>query len=335
MPARSFELPAVVCAPMAGGASTVELAVAVAEAGGLGFLAGGYVSAEALAQQTSQVRARTDRPFGVNIFLVRETHVDEPALERYVASLEPDARRLETEVGTPVFDDDGFDEKVALLLADPAPVVSFTFGCPAASTVGALQAVGSQVWVTVATLGDARLAAASGCDALVVQGIEAGGHRAAFDDDLGEAACDTISLVREVAMRTSLPLIAAGGIATASHAWQALEAGATSIQAGTAFLLTPEAGTSALHRAMIGSDRPTRLTRAFSGRTARGIDNAFMRRHPDAPIAYPQIHHATSPIRAAARAANDPESVNLWAGTRHGEARAVAAADVVRALQPG
>jgi nitronate monooxygenase len=317
---------------MAGGVSTVELAAAACNAGGLGFLAAGYLTVDTVGAQVADLRSRTDAPFGVNVFAAREASVDQQALDDYVASLEPVAERFGTLVGAPTFDDDHLEAKLAMLVKARVPLVSFTFGCPSRDMVRSLQSVGSQVWVTVATPGDAAVAAQSGCDALVVQGVEAGGHRAAFEDDLGEGALETVTLVRRVAGLTRLPLVAAGGIADRSHVRRVLDAGAAAVQVGTAFLLTPEAGTSAVHRSMVGADRQTSLTRAFSGRTARGIENDFMREHADAPVAYPQIHHATSPIRSAARAAGDPEFVNLWAGTRHAEARAVPAADVVRAL---
>ncbi|MCW2974306.1 MAG: 2-nitropropane dioxygenase [Thermoleophilia bacterium] len=329
---RWNNLPDLVCAPMAGGPSTVDLAVAVSDAGGLGFLAAGYLTADTLGAQVSELRARTDQPFGVNLFLVPETAIDGDTLDAYLAELQPDADRLGVALGEPRFDDDALDAKLAVLLSAGVPVVSCTFGCPEAALVRALQAGGTKVWVTVATGADAQLAAASGCDALVVQGREAGGHRAAFQDDGGVDALDTLDLVREVAAYTELPLVAAGGIADAAAVRAARAAGARAVQAGTAFLLTPEAGTHAVLRAAVKTTTATTFTRAFSGRTARGIVNGFVERHPDAPFAYPQVHHATTPLRAASRAADDPDSVNLWAGTRHAEARAVPAAEVVRAL---
>src|SRR5687768_6537909 len=127
MAAPDFQFPKIVCAPMAGGPSTVELAAAVGDAGGLGFLAAGYLTPDAVAAQIAELRSCSTAPFGVNVFVVREVDVDQHALGNYIASIEPDARLLRSEVGRPSFDDDGFDEKIELLLRERVPVVSFTF----------------------------------------------------------------------------------------------------------------------------------------------------------------------------------------------------------------
>jgi nitronate monooxygenase len=166
-----------------------------------------------------------------------------------------------------------------------------------------------------------------------VQGSEAGGHRATFDDT-DERDRPLLDLLREVASAVELPLVAAGGIADAAGAGAARRAGAAAVQAGTAFLLCPEAGTSAPHRAVLARGGETAITRAFTGRRARGIVNAFMRDHPDAPSAYPHVHHLTAPLRASARAAGDAERINLWAGTAFAKARARPAAEVVAELSP-
>ena len=172
----------------------------------------------------------------------------------------------------------------------------------------------------------------AGADALVVQGVEAGGHRASFDDAApGEVALlPLLSLVRATA---DVPLVASGGIATGAAVAAVLAAGAAAAQLGTAFLRTPEAGTVPAHRDAIATDAPTMLTRAFTGRTARGLANRFAREHSaDAPSAYPEVHHLTAPLRAAARAAGDADGFNLWAGQAHALARDEPAADLVRRL---
>ncbi|MCW2950651.1 MAG: 2-nitropropane dioxygenase, partial [Thermoleophilia bacterium] len=294
----------------------------------------GYASAATMTAHVAELRSRTERAFGVNVFVMREARaVDQKALARYMGELKDDARRFEVEVGAARFDDDDFDAKIASLVHAPVAVVSFTFGCPDAETVKALRAVGSQVWITVATVDDARTALATGCDALVAQGAEAGGHRGAFVDDEGVGALATAVLVSRIVGLTSCPVVAAGGIMTTADARRALDAGAAAVQAGTAFLLTPEAGTNAVHRRAVGTDAPTAFTRAFTGRTARGIVNRFMQLHHDAPAAYPHIHYATATIRAAARKQGDPDFVNLWAGTGHRHCRPLPAGDVVRSLQ--
>jgi nitronate monooxygenase len=189
------------------------------------------------------------------------------------------------------------------------------------------------VWVTVTDPEEAEQAAAAGADALVVQGIEAGGHRASFVDADGAGEYGLLALLALVAERTPLPLVASGGIASGGAVAAVLCAGAQAAQIGTAFMRCPEAGTAAAHRAALATRAPTRLTRAFTGRRARGIANRFLREHSaQAPVAYPEVHHATAPLRAAGRAAGDPEVLNLWAGQAHELARDLPAAELVAAL---
>jgi nitronate monooxygenase len=313
---------------MAGGPSTVELAAAVSDAGGLGFLAAGYRGPEDMREEIRELRG--GRVFGVNLFVPGRAKVDEAALAAYVASLGEGA-------GEPRFDDDGWRAKLDVLRdEEPVPVVSFTFGCPPLCEVRQLQAHGSEVWVTVTSVAEARAARDAGADALLLQGLEAGGHRGSWVDGDALDALPLLPLLRAVAASdVDLPLVASGGIADADGVAAALGAGAAAVQAGTAFMLAPEAGTHPAHREAIASDRPTALTRAFTGRLARGIANRFMAEHPDAPIAYPQINYATAPLRADARARGDAESFNLWAGQAHALAVARPAAETVQALSAG
>lgn len=328
-------VPEIVLAPMAGGPTTVALTTAVCEAGGLGFLAAGYLTAAAMVEQVHELRARTARAFGVNVFLMEERDVDHEAVAAYLETLAPVAARLGVELGAPRFHDDEYAAKVAALIELRAPVVSFTFACPARETVAALQAAGSQVWVTVTSPAEARIAAEQGVDALVAQGGEAGGHRGAFNDDGGADALDAQELTRALVDGQDLPVVAAGGVATADDVRRLRTAGAVAVQVGTAFLLADEAGTGGLHRDAVRRDLPTAFTNAFTGRTARGIVNAFMQEHAAAPFAFPHVHHATAPLRAAARRAGDADHVHLWAGTRHHLAEPRPAADIVHALQGG
>jgi nitronate monooxygenase len=317
-------IPDVVLAPLAGGPSTPELAAAVANAGGVGFLGGGYLAPDALEQQLRRARELTDGMLGVNLFVLREEPVDAQALAAYARELE----REGGELGEPRFDDDRFGEKLEVAVGSGVDVVSTTFGPPPAELVRKAHAAGKQVWATVAAVDDAR--AVEGADVLVAQGIEAGGHRGAFDDH-DTSDLPLLDLLRALAP-IGLPLVAAGGIVDAATAAAAREAGASAVQAGTAFLLCPEAGTSAPHREAIARGGETALTRAFTGRRARGIVNRFMREHPEAPSAYPHVHYLTAPLRASARAAGDPERINLWAGTRFTAVRERPAAEVVGAL---
>ncbi|HEY0696173.1 MAG TPA: nitronate monooxygenase, partial [Micromonospora sp.] len=173
----------VVGAPMAGGPSTPQLAVAVSQAGGLGFLAGGMCPVSRLRDDVARVRAGTDQPFGVNLFLPGDPAVDDAAIEAYAARLAPTAARWEVPLGHPTGGDDDYPAKLDALLADPVPVVSFVFGLPGADEVAALRARGSEVWATVTSPAGAVEAVERGVDVLVVQGTEAGGHRGGVRDD--------------------------------------------------------------------------------------------------------------------------------------------------------
>ena len=319
----------IVQAPMGGGASTPALAAAVSNAGGLGFLAAGYLAADAVRANVEALRALTDRPFGINIFAPPQPVPNERAVERYARAL---ALRHGAEVGAPRHDDDGWEEKLALVAELRVPVVSFTFGCPEAAVVARLHDAGVAVWATVTTAGEAREAERAGADALVVQGVEAGGHRATFDDtapnDLG-----LLAALQLVAAASPLPLVATGGLATGRSIAAVLAAGAAAAQLGTAFMLTPESATADAHREAIAGDGETGLTRAFTGRTARGIVNRFQRENsPHAPLGYPDVHHVTAPLRKAARERGDADGFHLWAGQAHSLAEPVPAGELVRRL---
>jgi nitronate monooxygenase len=328
------ELPVpIVQAPMAGGPSTPALAAAVSQSGGLGFVAAGYKSADAMAADLEETRSQTERPFGVNLFVPGEGPADPAAVSAYAERLRPEARAADVELGAPRFDDDAFNAKLDRLLEQPAAVVSFTFGCPEPSVVSELQSVGSSVWATVTDVSEAARGEAARVDALVVQGAEAGGHRGSFVDRPERVDYGTLALLQLVGRHVEVPLVATGGITTGAGVAAALAAGAAAAQLGTAFMLCPEAGTAAAHRVAITSSTPTGLTRAFSGRLARGIRNRMQSEHSTAaPIAYPEIHHVTAPLRAHARAVGDADLINLWAGEAHQLAEELPAADVVAKL---
>jgi nitronate monooxygenase len=317
-------------APMAGGPSTVELAVAVTKAGGLGFVAAGYRSAEEMLADVRAVRAGTSGAFGVNLLVPGGPAPDEDAVRLYLERLRVEAHRYGVALGEPRAGDDEWDEKLRLLHVEAVPVVSFTFGCPAAEVVRSLRRVGSEVWVTVTDPDEARTAAAAGAEVLVMQGFEAGGHQGSFVDRDAARSLSVLSLIR-LAAGLGLPLVAAGGITDGAAVAAVLAAGARAAQMGSAFLRCPEAGTGPAHRRALASGEPTALTRAFTGRMARSIVNRFMLEHDsDAPAAYPQIHHATSPLRAAARERGDTGGFNLWAGQTYALAAEEPAGDVVQ-----
>ena len=324
----------IVGAPMGAGPSTPALAAAVSNAGGLGFLAGGYLSAEALGQQISETRALGASSFGINIFVPGRAETDEVALAAYLDSLRPEAEAAGVDVvGT--WDDDHWGEKVDLLRRHPVPVVSFTFGCPPPEVVSDLHHTGSRVVVTVTTPAEADVAAAHGADAVCAQGIEAGGHQGGFDDT---AAPDTgwglLALVTAIRHAVRIPVVAAGGLMTGAAVAAVVDAGAVAAQVGTALLRCPESGASEEHKAALAdpSFTATSMTRAFSGRRARGLVNDFMRAHPDAPSAYPAINNATRALRRAALARHDPQAINLWAGQGFRLAPDRPAAEVIAAM---
>jgi nitronate monooxygenase len=321
----------IVAAPMAGGPTTPALAAAVSGAGGLGFLAGGYAPVERVRDDVRAVRELTERPFGVNLFVPSADDADPEAIEAYRRRLEPEAARLGATLGEPVWNDDAFAEKLAAVLELRPAVCSFTFGLPPAGALAQLRERGIDAWCTVTSQDEAAMAAAAGADALIVQGAEAGGHRGSFGDRDGEEALGVLPLLRLVRGCVALPLVAAGGIADGAGVAAVLTAGARAAQIGTAFLLSPEAGTSDVHRRALAGDAPTAVTRAFSGRSARGIVNPFLADHTEhAPRGYPQVHHLTAPLRARAREAGDASAVNLWAGEAYRLVEAAPAAELVR-----
>ncbi|HWJ82144.1 MAG TPA: nitronate monooxygenase [Nocardioides sp.] len=328
------ELPLVV-APLAGGPTTPELVVAAAEAGSFGFLAAGYLTPEAFDSRLGAVRATT-QDLGVNLFVPDRSRVDRDAVRAYRERLLPEAEALGVDVPEPRWeDDDHWQAKLDLLVEQPVPWVSFTFGLPGAEVVELLHDAGSEVAVTVTGPGEARAAEEQGADALVVQASAAGGHRGVFDPHAPPADLPLPDLVRAVGAVTSLPLVATGGVGTAADVRAALGAGAVAVQAGTAFLLADEAGTSATHRAALqdATYDETAVTRAFTGRPARGLRNGFMDRHSAAaPVGYPVIHHLTRPMRTRAAEVGDAERLHLWAGTGHRHALAAPVATIIEVL---
>jgi nitronate monooxygenase len=320
----------IVGAPMAGGPSTPALAAAVSNAGGIGFLAAGMLPTERLAADIRETRSTTDRPFGVNVFLPGAAPVDVDAVRAYAARLAGEAERWGVRLGEPLGSDDDYRAKLELLLAEPVAVVSFAFNLPDPQTVAALRSAGSEVWATVNHPEAASAATELGVDAIVVQGTEAGAHRGGATD---AADYSVLPLLRLSAGRTSLPLIAAGGIADGAGLAAVLAAGASAAQLGTAFLRSPEAGTLPAHRAAVASTADTRLTRAFTGRRARSVVNDFLLAHDSsAPAAYPHVLEVTRPLLMAARQAADPASMNLYAGQAHALARELPAGQIVEEI---
>lgn len=271
-----MQLPKIIAAPMAGGPSAPALVNTVT----FGFLAFGTCSVaqarEALAEVTGE--------FGVNFFMPQQ-----------IAPDPRDVQALAAELGVAVPDVDlscGFEEKFALALEASPTVFSSTFGCFSEQEIQRAHEAGAQAWATVTSEEEARAAVARGVDALVVQGVSAGGHRATWSPTDTPDPRDTLELVRAL-KDIGVPIIAAGGARTPEDVDRLIEAGATAVSCGSVFLLTDEAGTSPHNRELLHSDRPAVSSRAFSGRVARGIQSAFTDAHPDLPPLYPYLRPMT------------------------------------------
>jgi NAD(P)H-dependent flavin oxidoreductase YrpB (nitropropane dioxygenase family) len=329
----------VLAAPMAGGPTTPALVTAAARANSLAFLAGGYRTADALAEQIAEVRSDS-AGFGVNLFAPNPVPVDPEAFRRYARTIAPEARTYGIDILATriVEDDDHWSDKIDLLLSDPVPVVSFTFAVPEAAVIAALRAAGTLVVQTVTSAAEARLAAEAGVDVLAVQAPAAGGHSGTLTPQHIPAPVPLTDLLGDVRQAVSLPLVAAGGVAAPADVTGALRAGAAAVMVGTVLLRADEAGTSRPHKAALADParRRTVVTRAFTGRPARALRNGFTDRYTDlAPAGYPALHHLTSPMRKAAAAADDPERINLWAGTGYRHATAEPVGQILQRLASG
>ena len=317
-------------APMAGGPSTAALAVAVSRAGGLGMLAAGYKTVEAMAAEIDDVRAGT-LIFGVNVFVPEADPSDPGALAGYAAALAPMAAELGVTAPEPgPFNDDHYAAKLDYLVANPVPLVSFTFGLPTADDVARLRSVGTEIVLNATDPEEISAANALNPDAIVVQGIEAGGHRATHGQAKEPSASTTHELVSSAREYTDKPVVAAGGVSGVDIARNLLSAGASFIQVGTLFLTAEDAGTKEAHQDALlnGQYRDTVVTRVFSGRAARALSNRFAERMAANQVAgYPQVHYMTAPLRTAS--AENPEGLNLWAGTGFAACRQRPATEIV------
>jgi nitronate monooxygenase len=323
-------------APMAGGPSTPSLVTAVGEVGAIGFLAAGYKTPQAMADEIALVRS-TGVPFGVNVFAPNPVAVNIEEFGRYARLIQPDASiyGLDLLGSDPVEDDDHWADKVGLLVDDPVPLVSFTFAVPDRHVVEALQRVGTVVMQTVTSPAEALSAVAAGPDMLVVQASAAGAHSGTFTPQRIPPLIPIVDLVASVSQAVDVPIVAAGGLSSSSDVAAILRAGATGAMIGTALLRTDESGASQVYKDTLGDPRrdETLVTRAFTGRPARAIRNRFVELYDrSAPSGYPAIHHLTSPLRKAAASAGDAERINLWAGTGYQLAAAEPAARVLERL---
>jgi nitronate monooxygenase len=333
-----IELP-IIQAPMAGVQGSA-LAIAVCNAGGLGSLPCAMLGAEAMRKELAALRQQTPRPFNVNFFCHRPP---EPSPEReaaWRAALAPyfaehgvDAAAIPTGAGRLPFSAETAD---ALAEFKPA-VVSFHFGLPSAELLARVRSWGAKILSSATTVDEARWLEAQGVDAVIAQGVEAGGHRGMFLSDDLATQVGTMALVPQVVRAVNVPVIAAGGIADAKGVAAARALGAAGVQVGTAYLLCPEATTSAVHRAALQSDaaRITALTNLFTGRPARGIVNRLMRElGPISTLApaFPLATAAIAPLRAKAESLGQSDFSPLWAGQNSSGCKPVPAAALTRDL---
>lgn len=303
----------ILLAPLGGGPGAPALAAAVSRGGGLGTVGSAYFTAGDLLAAAEDTRARTDRPFAMNLFVPAPapvfTREEESTAQAELRTWQAELHVAPVPLHPPYLDD--FDAQFqAVLTAKPA-VLSFTFGQLEAAQLRALRARGIRTLGTATGLSEALQLQASGVDGLILQGAGAGGHRGSWLDD---ERLGTADLVRRVRPHVTLPLVAAGGLMTRRDVQAALEAGASLAALGTAFLLADEAGTHPTYRRALERGGQTGLTRAFTGRWARGLVNrAFQEiRHP---LPTPAQHALTRPVRQAAAAAGRSDLMSLWAGT--------------------
>jgi nitronate monooxygenase len=329
----------VIQAPMAGVQGSA-LTAAVCRAGGLGSLPCALLTPDALREEITTIRAQTDRPFSVNFFCHRPPAPDPDREAGWRAALAPYYAELgiEPESAPPGGALPPFGREVAAVLAELSPpVVSFHFGLPSDELLQPIRASGARILSSATTVEEARWLESRGVDAVIAQGIEAGGHRGMFLSNELTTQIGTLALVPQVVRAVRVPVIAAGGVGSAEAVAAAIALGASGVQVGTAYLLCPEAMTSGVHRAALASDaaRHTALTNVFTGRPARSIVNRIVRElgpmHPAAP-AFPLAAGALVPLRAVAESRGSDDFSPLWAGQNASACREVSASELTRML---
>lgn len=331
------ELP-IIQAPMAGVQGSA-LAIAVSEAGGLGSLPAAMLTTDALRRELTAIAQATDRPLNVNFFCHQPPEADPAREAAWRRALAPFYAEAGIDTDPPAGPGrQPFNAELAEVVEAFRPaVVSFHFGLPEPGLLARVKATGAKVLSSATTVDEARWLAERGVDAVIVQGVEAGGHRGMFLTDDLNTQVGTLALVRQVVQAVDVPVIAAGGIADTQGVAAALALGAVGAQVGTAYLLCPEATTSAVHRQALVSEaaRVTALTNLFTGRPARGIVNRFMRElgvvNAAAP-AFPLATSAVAPLRAWAEARGSGDFSPLWAGQDTSGCRAEPAGVLTRRL---
>ena len=330
----------IIQAPLAGGGDTPALVAAVSNAGGLGFIGAAYLTPDQIRASVAEVRARTSQPFGINLFAPQKPSQNRGKPETMLERVAP--YFVEMDLPTPELPKppaNTFDEQLAACVESSAAVFSFTFGALPANAVSAIKGRDILVMGTATTVNEAVMLEKSGIDAIVAQGSEAGGHRGTFSGDFTAGMIGGISLVPQVVDAVRVPVIASGGIMDGRGIVAALALGASAVQMGTAFLTCDESGVPDAYRQAIlcAEENQTRLTRAFSGRPARGIENRFMKEvelgpDDDAILPFPIQNALTRPLRTAAAKQGRAEFLSLWAGQGVRLARRQSAAELIARL---
>lgn len=329
---------AIIQAPMAGAGSTPAMTAAVSAAGGLGSIGAAYLTPDAIAAEVAEVRRRTDRPFAINLFAGSETPpgATDPAPMLALIARHHTALGLEPPV-LPSLPIDALPAQLdAVLLHQPA-VLSFTMGVLPAAVIARLKQAGIKTMGTATTVAEARALEATGVDAIIAQGSEAGGHRGTFLGPYEAAMVGTMALVPQIVDAVGIPVVATGGIMDGRGIVAAEALGAGAVQMGTAFLTTTESGIHENYKAALlaAADSTTTITYAFSGRPARGLRNAFLtdgEAHRDQILSFPLQNAATRPMRQAAARQGDIDRLSLWSGQAPSLARRLGSADLVRRL---
>jgi len=310
----------IIQAPMAGGATTPELVAAVANAGGLGSLGAGYMSPDEIRQAIRKIRQLTNNPFAVNLFIPEKHHATPEQIQKACDDINQSCVELNITVkpaSGPYAP--SFEEQINVVIEEKVPAFSFTFGIPDARWISQLQKNNTILIGTATTLAEAQLLEKHGIDIIVAQGSEAGGHRGTFLDKAENVLIDLASLVSQLVNHIKVPIVAAGGIMNGHGIAAALALGAAGVQMGTAFLTCTEAGIPDIYKQKLLSQRQdnTTLTRAFSGKLARGIRNKFinrMEKNKANILNYPIQNKLTQNMRKAAQEQDNADFMSLWAG---------------------
>ncbi len=330
----------IIQAPMAGGVSTPLLAAEVSEAGGLGMIGAGYLNPNETRKQIREVKSRTIKPFGVNLFIPEKTFWAEGETRKAYDALEAFRFKLGVESSYSTSSADHYKEQLEIIIEEGAPICTFTFGLPSDEEIQLLKEKNIVLIATATTVEEAKLAERKGMDAVVVQGSEAGGHRGTFLHTMEEGLVGLISLVPQAADRVNIPLIAAGGIMDSRGINAVLCLGAQAAQLGTAFLTCKESGANPVHKKAVlsATEEQTVVTKVFSGKYARGIYNNFIKEMEEADAAvapFPIQNSFTGGIRKEAARQNNPGYMSLWSGQSPRLSRDVSAFELMQSLVAG